>query len=197
MSERIAVFLDLQGTLGGEGFGDIRDFTFYPFAIPAIRLLNEAGLLAIVITGQSHIAKGYFSYEYFQERTGILKQEIEKRGARLDAVYCCPHDDEDNCICKKPKPGMILTAQKDFDLNLSTCYVVGDVGAFDMVLANLVNCKGVLVRTGLGESSLDEYRYTWADIKPHFVAEDVLHAVKWILTDRTEACQEKEIKEVR
>lgn len=55
-----------------------------------------------------------------------------------------------------------------------------------MVLANQVGCKGVLVRTGMGESSLGEYRHTWADIEPHFIAEDVLDAVRWILDDYTE-----------
>ena len=184
MTERSAVFLDLQGTLGGEGFGDIREFTFYPSAIPAVKLLNEADLLAIVVTNQTHIAKGLYTMEHFQERVAILKEEIEKSGARLDAVYCCPHVDEDGCSCKKPKPGMVLDAQRDFDLDLSNCYVVGDLGASEIVLAGRVGCRGVLVRTGLGESSLGEYRYTWEDLSPDFIADDVLHAVRWILADR-------------
>ncbi len=183
MTERSAVFLDLQGTLGGDGLGDIRGFIFYPLAIPAIRLLNDAGLRAIVITNQSHISKGLFTLEYFQERIRILKEELAKGGAQINAVYCCPHVGEDDCLCQKPKPGMLLDAQRDFDLNLKTCYVVGDTGASDIILANRVDCKGVLVRTGLGESSLGEYRYTWADVNPHFIAEDILYAVKWILAD--------------
>ena len=189
MIRRSAVFLDLQGTLGGEGLGDIRDFTFFPFTIAAIKFLNAAGLLAIVITNQTHIAKGVFTYQYFKERMEILKEELEQGGARFDAVYCCPHIDEDNCSCKKPKLGMVLDAQIDFDLDLSTCYVVGDTGAWDMVLANTMACKGILVRTGLGDSSLGEYRYTWESINPDYVAEDVLDAVKWILTDRVRVDQ--------
>ena len=191
MTGRSAVFLDFQGTLGGLGLADIRDFTFYPFTIPAIKLLNEAGLLAIVITNQTHIAKGLFTYEYFQERMDILIEEVEKGGARLDAVYCCPHVGEDNCSCKKPKPGMVLDARRDLDLDLSTCYVVGDLAVSDIALANTVGCKGVLVRTGLGDSSLGQYRHTWADINPDFTAEDVLHAVKWILTHRAQISTER------
>lgn len=187
MTERSAVFLDLQGTLGGEGLGDIRDFTFYPSAIPAIKMLNEANLLAIVVTNQTHIAQGLFAYEYFQERMETLKQELGEGGARLDAVYCCPHVNKDNCLCKKPRPGMLLEAQKDFNLDLSTCYVIGDVGEWDMGLAKSAGCKGVLVRTGLGESSLEEYRYTWESINPDHVAEDILDAVKWIVSDSREA----------
>ena len=63
MSERGAVFLDLQGTLGGEGLDDIRNFSFFPSAPPAIRLLNESGLPAIVLTNQSHIAAGLFTLD--------------------------------------------------------------------------------------------------------------------------------------
>ena len=70
-----------------------------------------------------------------------------------------------------------------FDLDLLKSYVVGDVGAWDIVLARSVNAKGILVRTGLGESSLGEYRHTWADIEPDFIAQDVLDAVHWILRD--------------
>jgi histidinol-phosphate phosphatase family protein len=184
MNGQIAVFLDLQGTLGGEGLGDIRHFAFYPFAIPAIKLLNTANLLTVIITNQSHIAKGEFTYEYFKERMRALQQEVEDGGARLDAVYCCPHGEKDDCTCKKPKPGLVVTAQKELNLDLNSCYVVGDTGACEMVLAQSINSKGVLVRTGLGESSLVEYRHTWRDITPHFIAGNVLDAAKWIIADR-------------
>lgn len=184
MNERSAVFLDLQGTLGGEGLSDITSFTFYPFSITAIKLLNEGGLLVIIITNQSRIAKGLYTIDYFQGRIEVLNEELVRNGAHLDAVYCCPHLDEDECSCKKPKTGMVMDAQQDFGLNLKTCYIVGDTGAWDIVLANRVGCKGILVRTGLGESSLGEYRHTWADSYADFIAEDVLHAVNWILEDR-------------
>ena len=180
-SNRKAVFLDLQGTLGGEGLGDILGFSFYPFSIPAIKLLNEANLLVVVVTNQSHISKGYFTYDDFESRFDELKQELARQGARLDAVYCCPHTTEDGCSCKKPLPGMVLQAQRDLDLDLTECYLVGDVGAWDMVLARLVGCKAVLVRTGLGKGSLGEYRHSWADIEPNLVADNVLEAAQWIV----------------
>ena len=181
MNSRKAVFLDLQGTLGGEGLGDILSFSFYPFAFPAIKLLNEADLLVIVITNQSRISQGVFTYDDFERRIDTLKQELAAHGAMLDAVYCCPHTNEDNCSCRKPLPGMLLQAQKDFDLDLSECYLVGDVGAWDMVLARSAGCRAILVRTGLGEGSLGSYRDRWADIEPDFVAQDVLDAAKWIV----------------
>jgi histidinol-phosphate phosphatase family protein len=183
MSAGRAVFLDLQGTLGGDGLGDILGFTFYPHSIPAIRLLNQAGLLTVVVTNQSHIGRGDFTLDDFESRIEALQHELAEHGARWDAVYCCPHTREDRCSCRKPLPGMVLQAQKDLGLDLSRCYLVGDTGAWDMVLARSVGCRAVLVRTGLGEGSLGEYRHTWADIEPDFVAYDVLHAARWVLQD--------------
>ncbi|NPV81461.1 MAG: HAD-IIIA family hydrolase [Firmicutes bacterium] len=183
MSKRIAVFLDLQGTLGGAGSGDIMSFAFYPFTAAAIRLLNDAGLLAIVVTNQSHIAKGYFTWEDYGRRMEQLKRELAAQGAYLDADYCCPHASNDRCTCRKPLPGLVHRAQEDFDLDLSGCYLVGDAGACDMVLARSIGCKAILVRTGLGEGSLGEYRHLWAGIEPDFVARDVLEAARWIAED--------------
>ena len=177
---RKAVFLDLQGTLGGDGLGDIREFSFFPCSAPAVRLLSQAGLLVIVLTNQTHIAKGCFSLRDFEVRMGQLKQELAKQGARVDGVYCCPHGKDDDCPCKKPLPGMVLRAQRDFALDLAACYLVGDCGSNDMVLAQAVGCRAILVGTGLGEGSLGEYRRLWADIEPDFIADDVLDAARWI-----------------
>jgi ribonucleotide monophosphatase NagD (HAD superfamily) len=79
----------------------------------------------------------------------------------------------------------VFEAQKDLDLDLGKSYVVGDTGAWDMVLAQSIGSKKILVRTGLGESSLAEYRHTWTNITPDFIARDVLEAVKWIVAGGT------------
>ena len=181
MTGRRAVFLDLQGTLGGEGLGDIRDFSFFPGAAGAIKLLNDAGLLVIVLTNQSHIAKGCFSYEEFEERMSQLTRKLTEQGASVDAVYCCPHGKDDGCTCKKPLPGMVFRARRDFELDVIACYLVGDCGVTDMVLAQAAGCRAILVRTGLGESSLGEYRHLWAEVEPDFIASDVLEAVRWVI----------------
>jgi D-glycero-D-manno-heptose 1,7-bisphosphate phosphatase len=181
MGVRKAVFLDLQGTLGGDGLGDILGFAFFPFAASAVKLLNEADLLTIVVTNQTHISEGCFTYDEFGERIDDLKKELAEYGAKLDGVYCCPHRPSDKCSCRKPLPGMILQAQKDFNLDLPGCYLVGDSGSADMMLARSVGCKAVLVRTGLGEGSLGRYRGLWADIEPDFAAQDVLDAARWIV----------------
>jgi len=181
MSNRKAVFLDLQGTLGGDGFGDILGFAFFPFSACAIKLLNDVGLLSIVITNQTHISRGDFTYGEFEARMYELQQELAQSGAKLDSFYCCPHVPKDKCLCRKPQPGMLLQAQKDFDLDLSQCYLIGDRGDADIALARIVGCKAILVRTGLGCSSLGQYRDTWADIEPDYIAQDVLDGTRWII----------------
>jgi D-glycero-D-manno-heptose 1,7-bisphosphate phosphatase len=180
VNSRKAVFLDLQGTLGGEGLGDIRDFSFFPFSAAAIRCLNDAGLLAIVTTGQSKISKGYFTYADFLARMEDLKRELADQGARLDAVYCCPHISSEGCACHKPRPGMLLQAQAEWGIDMAASYVVGDAGAWDMRMARAAGCTAILVRTGLGQSSLAEFRHLWADTEADFVAADVLEAAHWI-----------------
>lgn len=71
-----AVFLDMQGTLGGDGTGDIRDFDFYPFSIEAIKRLNDNGILTFITTNQSHISRGELTQSFFDERVEELKKNI-------------------------------------------------------------------------------------------------------------------------
>lgn len=175
-----AVLLDLQGTLGGSGLDDIRTFSFYPFSMPAIKIFNEIGYLVIIITNQSCISKGEFTYSFFEDRTEELKQKVSQYGGKIDGVYCCPHTRVDKCDCIKPLPGMVFRAKKDFKLELSKCYVIGDSGGWDIVLAHRVGAKSILVKTGLGESSLTDYKYLWENIEADYIAENILEAAKWI-----------------
>jgi outer membrane protein TolC len=78
-----AVFIDLQGTLGGEGIGDIRNFTFFPFSFDAIKIINENDLLALIITNQSHISKGYFSLQEYENCAEKLRAEVYKKSLQI------------------------------------------------------------------------------------------------------------------
>lgn len=182
MAKSVA-FLDLQGTLGGEGPDDIRTFKFYPFSIEAIKLLNESDILVIGITNQSHISKGELTMEEYENKLQHLKEELADHNAHFDAVYCCPHMTEDMCNCKKPLVGMIDKAKIDFEIDMGKAYVVGDMGMNDIVLARNINAKGILVLTGVGKGSLNEFRYTWKSVEADYIAQNVLDAVKWISND--------------
>lgn len=104
--------------------------------------------------------------------------EFEKLG--FDAAYICPHEMNSNCECQKPKPCMLLQAAKEYDLDLSKCVVIGDVGT-DMIAANSVGAIKILVKTGWGKGSLSDYRHTWSNVEPDYIAEDLLDAVNWIV----------------
>ncbi len=178
---RSAVFIDMQGTLGGSGMDDASNFSFYSFAPEAIRLLNENNILAIVTTNQSRIGKGYLTLEDFNNKVEELKIELLKEGAILDGVYCCPHVKGDKCLCKKPLKGLIEQAQKELDIDLEKSFVIGDMGISDIVMAKNIGAKGILVLTGCGQESLREYRHTWSEYEADFVADNVLEGVRWIL----------------
>jgi len=74
-------------------------------------------------------------------------------------------------------------AKKDFDIDIKNSYVVGDMGINDMILAENIGAKGILVLTGAGNDSLNAYRHTWQDVEPYFISENVLEAVNFILSD--------------
>lgn len=177
---RSAAFIDFQGTLGGSGMDDIRTMDLYPFSAEAVRKLNDAGILAIGITNQSHISKGELTWEDYENELRRIKDELSRSNAYLDAVYCCPHARRDNCSCKKPKTGMIDSAKSDFDIDIGRSFVIGDMGKNDMVLAKNIGAKGILVLTGVGKDSMHKLRHTWRDVAPDYVAENMLEAVNYI-----------------
>ncbi len=181
---QIAAFIDFQGTLGGNGVDDIRTLALYPHSAQAIKQLNDSGILAIGVTNHSHIAKGELTMAEYESCLQQLKDELQQGGAHFDAVYCCPHDRRDVCSCKKPKSGLIDLARNDFDIDIHHSYVIGDMGMNDMVLARNIGAKAILVLTGVGQGSMNEFRHTWQGIEPDCIAADLLEAVKYILTQR-------------
>jgi len=126
-------------------------FRLIPGAAKAIRRFNELGLKVIVVSNQPAIAKGKMTMKLFEEirakMTGMLRDE----GARIDGEYYCFHHPEAklpeyrvSCDCRKPKPGLLLMAARDFKLNLRECYMVGD-GLTDVVAGRSAGCKTILI----------------------------------------------------
>ncbi|HBN83852.1 MAG TPA: hypothetical protein DDZ89_08405 [Clostridiales bacterium] len=180
---KTAAFIDFQGTIGGKGTDDITSLDLFPFSGKAIRRLNDNDILVIGITNQSHISKGELSWDAYYKKLNFLKKELHLQKARFDAVYCCPHTRNDRCNCKKPLTGMIDSACSVFDIDLKNSYVIGDMGMSDMVLANNIGAMGILVLTGVGKGSLHEYRHTWKDVEPYYIAENLYCAVEKIMDD--------------
>lgn len=181
----IAAFIDFQGTLGGGGVDDIRSLTLFPFSANAIKKLNDYSVLAIGITNQSHIAAGEITWDEYNKKLQLLKDELSRSNAHFDAVYCCPHAASDHCHCRKPQTGMVEAACKDFEIDIPNSYVIGDMGMSDMLLAKNIGAKGILVLTGVGKGSLGEYRSTWQNTEPYFIADDIFAAADKIVMDMT------------
>lgn len=185
--KRRAVFFDRDGTLNVE-VGHLRrldHFEMYPFASRAVKQVNEAGLLAIVITNQSGVARGFFPEAHVHSANAKLITHLEAGGARIDRIYYCPHHPEgpveqfmQACNCRKPAPGMLEQAAADFGIALEESFVVGD--RFVDVEAGLrAGASPVLVLTGAGVEELTTHRTAR---QPHHVADDVEAAVAWILS---------------
>jgi D-glycero-D-manno-heptose 1,7-bisphosphate phosphatase len=183
-----AIFIDRDGTLNEEaGFIDRpARFCLFPFAAEAVRLINNAGWRAILVTNQSGVARGFFSEEQLDEMHKHLVAMMAHEGARLDAIYYCPHHPTEgkppyrqDCDCRKPKPGLIERAAHDFGLDLARCVVVGDRYR-DVEMAHRAGASGVLVLTGYGRNEYEYQRAGWGQAPEH-VAENLLEAVRWIL----------------
>jgi D-glycero-D-manno-heptose 1,7-bisphosphate phosphatase len=178
---RPAVFLDRDGTIAEEvGYlNHASRFRMFPFAAKAIRQLNEAGLLAIVVTNQSGVGRGYFPDSLVHTVHERMTQELSEQGARLDAIYYCTHVSSDACDCRKPKTGMLERAAREHALDLKRSFVVGDRHG-DIVLAENAGARSVLVRSGYGEGELAWHAPKWPK-QPDFVAETLVEAADWIL----------------
>lgn len=162
-----AIFLDRDGTINMyKGFlCDIDDFELIPGVEDAIKIINALGYLAIVVTNQPVIARGEVSWNELEEIHNKMETELGKAGAYLDGIYFCPHHPHKgyeqevvelkiNCECRKPKPGMILKAAEDFNIDLSQSYMVGD-GKNDVKAGLAAGCKCILVN-GEGTDHRDD-----------------------------------------
>ena len=152
---RRLVILDRDGTINVERhyLGDPADVELLPKAAAGIRLLKDAGFAVVVATNQSGVARGYFSMENVNEIHETLQRGLRQHGTEVDAFYVCSHAPADDCDCRKPRPGLVLLAARDFSADLRESFVVGDKTC-DVELARAVGAVPVLVLTGYGASTL-------------------------------------------
>lgn len=176
-----AIFWDLLGTLGGDSKTLINNFEFFDHAILALQKATENNFLNIIITNQSHIAHNRLTLEEYHHSLEKLVDNLEVKGAKITEVYTCPHARTDNCPCKKPKPLLVHKAIIKYDLDPTECFVIGDSGKNDMLLAKNSNMKSILVLTGEGIESLAASRRLWGETNPTHIAEDSLDAVNKII----------------
>jgi D-glycero-D-manno-heptose 1,7-bisphosphate phosphatase len=183
-----AVFIDRDGTISEEvGYVNHQSrFRVFPYAAEAVRLLNERGWLAIVVTNQAGVARGYFSETLIHTVHEQLQRKMEHGGARLDAIYFCAHHPSVgeppyrfDCDCRKPKPGLILKAAEEFDIDLGASWMIGDRYS-DIELARNAGVNSAFVLSGYGRGEWEHQRAAW-QYQPGLVSENLLEAVQTII----------------
>ena len=176
-----AAFLDLNGTLVEPvRVSDLRELRVLPYAIEAVRLLNQSQFVCPVVTVQSRISKAIFSFHAFSAWFVALQQQFALAGAQLLGPYVCPHQGRDACSCKKPQTQLYLQAVYEQAIDLSQSIVIGDTYD-DVAAAQALGIPGCLVRTGWGEHNI---AHKQADRIATVVADTILDAAQWATTYR-------------
>ena len=153
------IILDRDGVINQDSDNYIKTpDEWIPIAgsLEAIKRLKTAGYLVTVATNQSGIARGLFSEDDLTAIHHKMQQMLSARGVSIDGVFYCPHGPHENCICRKPKPGLLIQIAQKYNINLSETPYVGDnIG--DIKAAEIANARPVLVRTGKGEHVMQNY----------------------------------------
>lgn len=125
-------------------------------SLEAISRLKKAGYLVVVASNQSGLARDLYSEETLKQIHDKMKRMLAVRGAGIDGIFYCPHGPEANCMCRKPKPGLLIEIARQFDIDLSVTPFVGD-SISDIQAAQMAHALPVLVRTGNGEHVMQNY----------------------------------------
>lgn len=148
-----AIFLDRDGTINVEKnyLYKIEDFEFLPGVVDALKQLQQAGYMLIIVTNQSGIARGYYTEDDFQKLNDWMVTQLKMQDVIIAQVYFCPHlpdaeveEYRKDCNCRKPKLGMYQQAVSDYNIQLSKSYAIGDK-IRDCAICEQTVCKGFLV----------------------------------------------------
>jgi D-glycero-D-manno-heptose 1,7-bisphosphate phosphatase len=152
LARRPTVILDRDGVLNerpprAEYVRRPEDLRWLPGSLDALRTLNDAGWQVIVVSNQAGIARGAMTEEDLTAVHDRMLRDIRDAGGAITALYHCPHDWDEGCACRKPKPGMLLSAQRDYDLDLTRTFFIGD-DKRDAEAAIAAGCRPALVGDG-------------------------------------------------
>jgi D-glycero-D-manno-heptose 1,7-bisphosphate phosphatase len=181
---RPAVFLDRDGVLNENRANYVRTWeqvAILPGVLDAMQRLATSQFAVVVVTNQSAVGRGLMSVEVLAAINQGIVQQVQQAGGRIDAVYACPHGPEEGCPCRKPRPGMLLQAAQDLDIDLARSVLVGDAVS-DLEAALAVGSRPVLVRTGRGTKQMARLADHGLGHVP--VVADLSEAVAWIIGRR-------------
>lgn len=182
---RPAVFLDRDGTINEEVhyLHSVEKLRVLDGVADALTALKRAGFFVAVVTNQAGIAKGYYPVEAMHAVHRAIQERVNQT---IDLFAYCPHHPDGvveglniACSCRKPNPGMLTAVAEEYGIDLKSSYVIGDKW-IDVEAGRRAGCATILVKTGYGRSELEQAER--APCTPNFVAEDLPHAVEWILS---------------
>jgi D-glycero-D-manno-heptose 1,7-bisphosphate phosphatase len=184
-NKRKAIFLDRDGTINYDGgnISKIEDFRLLPKTAEAIKLINTSEYLAVVVTNQPVVAKGFCSISDVEKIHKKMETLLGIKGAKLDAIYFCPHHPDRGypgenpkykikCGCRKPKIGLLKKAQKDLNIDLSKSWIIGD-SERDITAGKNAGIRKILIKK-------NQIKFGECPIKTQ-TANDIYSAVKLIL----------------
>ncbi len=189
-----ALFLDRDGVIVDEAeyLADPAQVRLLPGSAEAIAEVNRQGVLVVVVTNQSGVARGYFPESRVAEIHEQLDRLLVGQGAHITRYYYCPHHPTEgrspyrvDCQCRKPRPGMLLQAARDLSLDLQESYLVGDKLS-DLEAGASAGCRTVLVRTGYGGALADTLKPQGLNLE--MIADGLREAVRFCLPRLLRAC---------
>ncbi len=182
-SRQNVVFIDRDGVINQDSSAYIKswdEFHFLPRSLQALKFLTQHHFRSYLITNQSAINRKLISTDTLTHIHNNMVAQIIASGGRIDDIFFCPHLPQDGCKCRKPKPGLIVAAQKKYDINLAGAYMIGD-SAKDILCARQAGCGfALLVKTGNYADAVTELGA--AGISPDYEATDLYDAANWIIT---------------
>jgi D-glycero-D-manno-heptose 1,7-bisphosphate phosphatase len=181
---RKAIFLDKDGTLIENVHYNVNPdrIRLLPYAAEALSSLQKNNFMLIVISNQSGVALGYFTEAALLTVNKRIRQLLEQGSVSLEAFYYCTHHTSGTvplyakkCNCRKPAPGMLIQASRDYDIDLRKSWMIGDI-LDDVEAGNRAGCKTILIDNG----NETEWRIS-SDRIPDFIAKDLKHAAQFII----------------
>lgn len=175
------IFLDRDGVINENRSDYVKsweEFRFLPGSREAIAKLTQAGHRIVVCTNQAGIAKGTIPVETVEDIHRLMLAGIAEYGGKIEKVYYCPHNKDERCACRKPRPGMLLRARDELSLDLSDAIFIGD-SMTDVRAGLAIGLQCMLVLTGLGVEQLRDHHHEAHG--PFLVTENLKHAADSIL----------------
>jgi D-glycero-D-manno-heptose 1,7-bisphosphate phosphatase len=176
-----AVFVDRDGVINENRADHVKsweEFHFLDRALGALARLAESDFKVVIATNQSAIGRQLVTRETVEEIHRWMLQRIVQAGGRIDLISYCPHHPEDGCPCRKPRPGLLIQASHDLDLDLGGSYLIGD-SLRDIRAGFAVGCATILVRTGEGKEAIEHLGELHG--RRPIIVEDLAEAVEWLL----------------